>query len=175
MKTTHSLGAAYLCTLCGYRGFSMRGMKSHLKHAHVDEVSITNNTDEEDLLSKYVKKTKLFDEYETPDADDDASHSTDESEIDVDDCRMANLETEKSKDVSPAPSERNVKRSERKSEGEHSSSVHGQKSNGDGHSAASTSLISKYACQFCAYKSPYKGNVKRHLALVHKMDKEKTM
>ncbi len=31
-------------------------------------------------------------------------------------------------------------------------------------------LPAGYLCQFCNYKSPYKGNVKRHLALVHKLD-----
>lgn len=27
-----------------------------------------------------------------------------------------------------------------------------------------------FACHFCPYRSPYKGNVKRHLSLVHKID-----
>lgn len=169
MKTAHSLGAAYLCTLCGYRGFSMRGMKSHLKHAHSDEVTFNAASDDDDFMSKYVKRTKLFDEYDTTEADEEGSHSTDShSEIDVDD----HAHTAQPKGP-PISIDRHPKK------GDTSSIVHGQKpvatDSQPSTSASCQTLISKYACQFCPYKSPYKGNVKRHLALVHKMEKQKNV
>jgi DNA-directed RNA polymerase subunit M/transcription elongation factor TFIIS len=182
MKTSHSLGAAYICTLCGYRGFSMRGMKSHLKHAHAEETMNasatttmvnTSGMDEDDFVSKFVRRTKLFDEFDASDEPDveERSHSSESHHSEIVD--VDTTDTRKSDDGSPNLEKSMKKITDRKQEIDGAS----QKSNPDAQSLTSGAcpqLISKFACQFCAYKSPYKGNVKRHLALVHKMERQTT-
>jgi len=88
------------------------------------------------------------------------------------------IEIEKSSDTSPPPPSSQSDVRQRIDHNRRDESISsGEQKISDGQQSTSTSgqsiLISKYSCQFCAYKSPYKGNVKRHLALVHKMEKQR--
>uniref|UniRef100_A0A914CJM8 C2H2-type domain-containing protein n=1 Tax=Acrobeloides nanus TaxID=290746 RepID=A0A914CJM8_9BILA len=38
VRAHHTSIQAYICLLCAYKGYSARGIKSHLKNAHADEV-----------------------------------------------------------------------------------------------------------------------------------------
>lgn len=184
VKLAHSSTSKspYNCDLCGYRGHSARGINSHVKHAHPIEGVIT----------KASSKS-----HDSSDTDAGKSHcSSDEGTPKVCNYDPSDDEPDPKRRRATMPivaTNRNYLRSH--SDGQDTTSLIDNSrlkleptENDDDHqhrcaSASSPSMMNeqfttstsspmstKYKCKFCSYQSPYKGNVKRHLVLVHKND-----
>uniref|UniRef100_A0A1I7S1Q4 C2H2-type domain-containing protein n=1 Tax=Bursaphelenchus xylophilus TaxID=6326 RepID=A0A1I7S1Q4_BURXY len=51
IRHKHSLVQAFVCLLCGYKGYSARGIKNHLRTSHGDEMSKRRADNESQMLS----------------------------------------------------------------------------------------------------------------------------
>ncbi|ETN73607.1 zinc finger, C2H2 type [Necator americanus] len=61
VRTVHNEVQAYVCRLCGYRGFSLRGIRSHMRsHSELDTMKF------EFLLANHISKVKT--ERKTPES-----------------------------------------------------------------------------------------------------------
>ncbi|RWS17633.1 Zinc finger protein ush-like protein [Dinothrombium tinctorium] len=135
----------FKCTICGYKGHTLRGMRTHVR-IHQDRIQ---GVPEETFIAR---------------VDEAAMVCT----------RLVNSRRKRRRSVEPyattSLSENKLvnSHSEMSSESEDNASVSETESRSEGSKEQKHASDSVHTCQFCYYSSTYKGNVVRHIKLVHK-------
>lgn len=179
-QTTPSSAASlqtYKCTICGYKGHTMRGMRTHVR-VHTEELAATGAFEEEFI----VQNTDLPE----PSIGRRSSHGNSLTNPARQRRRSHNIDPQLFNCHSNSETMENVLRTQmnsffessnkqRNSSKEHSledSSTNRKTSSSLTNSISNSSdvvnSVQNHNCQFCPYTSNYKGNVIRHIKLVHK-------
>ncbi|KAJ6220161.1 hypothetical protein RDWZM_005973 [Blomia tropicalis] len=140
----------YKCTICGYKGHTMRGMRTHVR-VHSEQLAATGAYEEEFI----VQNTDL------PEPSTGRGRGAPNMLSNRQRRRSTTMDLDSSneRDRQQATDVRKSKEQEPVKLNAHNQST----GSSDG-----SLMAQNHTCQFCRYTSNYKGNVIRHIKLVHK-------
>lgn len=146
----HCGARAFHCTICGYRGNTLRGMKTHIR-MHLDRSS---DVQEECFIACMPQQTSVVANGELP-----SSATT------IQQLLPSTATTAGPQNLSPGTRE-GLDRDGTGSSPRSNPDSCGSEPRADKMSSVVNTAL--HSCDYCGYASSYKGNVVRHVRLVHK-------